>query len=59
LTRGFGTSTASRATFGYPGLPLCDCIHAPRWVQVTYLSMGPIYFGLAEWLGLNRRAQQR
>jgi hypothetical protein len=45
------------ATLGYPGLPLCDCIHAPRWVQVTYLSMGPVYFGLAEWFGLNRRSR--
>ena len=43
------------ATLGYPGLPLCDCIHAPPWVQVSYLSMGPVYFLLCEWLGLNRR----
>ncbi len=43
------------ATFGYPGLPLCDCIHAPHWVQITYLSMGPVYFILCELLGLNRR----
>ena len=43
------------ATLGYAGLPLCDCIHAPPWVQVAYLSMGPLYFLLCEWLGLNRR----
>ena len=32
------------ATVGYPGLPICDCIHAPLWVQVSYLSMGPLYY---------------
>ena len=37
-------------------LPLCDCIHAPPWVQVTYLSMGALYILLCEWLGLDRRS---
>jgi hypothetical protein len=31
-------------TGNYPGLPLCECIHAPLWMQIVYLSMGPIYF---------------
>lgn len=30
----------------YPGLPICDCIHAPRWMQTTYFLLGPIYFSL-------------
>ncbi len=32
------------ATAVYPGLPICDCIHAPRWMQASYLLIGPIYF---------------
>ncbi len=27
----------------YAGLPICDCIHSPHWMQAVYLSMGPIY----------------
>lgn len=36
----------------YAGLPVCDCIHAPRWMQISYLALGPIYFGICELLGL-------
>ena len=36
----------------YSGLPFCDCIHAPRWMQISYLSLGPIYFGICEFIGL-------
>lgn len=32
------------ATSNYAGLPLCNCIHGPLWMQIGYLSMGPIYF---------------
>jgi hypothetical protein len=28
----------------YPGLPICDCIHAPRWMQISYFLIGIIYF---------------
>lgn len=28
----------------YPGLPICNCLHAPFWMQVAYLIMGPLYF---------------
>ncbi|MBN2566742.1 hypothetical protein JXB02_01495 [Candidatus Woesearchaeota archaeon] len=31
-------------TGSYPGLPVCDCIHAPRWMQAVYLSMGPVFY---------------
>jgi hypothetical protein len=31
------------ATDAYPGLPLCDCLHAPRWMQATYFVLGPFY----------------
>ncbi len=31
------------ATAAYPGLPICDCIHAPQWMQVSYLLIGPGY----------------
>ena len=36
------------AAGGYPGLPFCDCIHAPSWMQAAYLMMGPLYFLLCE-----------
>jgi len=42
------------ATSSYPGLPLCDCIHAPMWMQATYLLMGPLYFYLCEFLSLKK-----
>ncbi len=28
----------------YPGLPICDCIHVPLFMQIYYLSIGPIYY---------------
>jgi len=32
------------ATLKYEGLPLCDCIHGPGWMQAGYLALGPLYF---------------
>lgn len=32
------------ATSAYSGLPLCNCMHAPRWMQYSYFMLGPIYF---------------
>lgn len=32
------------ATSAYAGLPLCNCMHAPRWMQYAYFMLGPIYF---------------
>ncbi|MFH1590569.1 MAG: hypothetical protein ABIC95_01440 [archaeon] len=40
------------ATGIYPGLPLCDCMHAPGWMKAVYLALGPIYFSLCSLLGL-------
>lgn len=40
------------ATGVYSGLPICDCLHAPTWMKISYFSLGPIYFGLCELLGL-------
>ena len=28
----------------YAGLPLCNCLHAQRWMQISYFLMGPFYF---------------
>jgi hypothetical protein len=36
----------------YAGLPICDCIHAPIWMQISYLALGPLYFGICELIGL-------
>ncbi len=32
------------ATAKYKGLPICDCIHAPLWIQISYFIIGPLYF---------------
>jgi len=34
-------------TSNFVGLPYCDCIHAPVWMQVVYFTMGPVYYGLS------------
>lgn len=34
------------ATASFPGLPFCDCIHAPTWMQLAYFLIGPIFFSL-------------
>ncbi len=41
------------ATGMYPGLPVCDCIHAPRWMQFVYLLMGPTYYSICHFLKLD------
>jgi len=28
----------------YLGLPICNCIHAPHWMQLSYFLLGPIYY---------------
>jgi hypothetical protein len=28
----------------YPGLFICDCIHGPLWIQISYILLGPIYY---------------
>lgn len=33
-------------SFNYAGLPLCDCIHVPVFMQIYYLTIGPIYYAL-------------
>lgn len=35
----------------YSGLPICDCIHAPFWMQIVYLLLGPIYLIMVQLLG--------
>lgn len=32
------------ATQQYPGIPICNCIHAPSWMQISYFLLGPIFF---------------
>lgn len=39
-----GFNVVNVGTSSYPGLPLCDCLHAPVWMQIVYLMMGTIYF---------------
>ena len=30
----------------YKGLPLCNCMHAPIWMQIGYFSIGIVFFVL-------------
>ncbi len=36
----------------YPGLPICDCIHAPTWMKAVYMMFGSVFFTLAYLLGI-------
>lgn len=42
------------ATGQYPGLPICDCMHAPWWMQLTYFMLGPLLFWIYYLLHINR-----
>ena len=38
----------------YAPLPLCNCMHAPVWMQISYFAMGPIYFAICYALNLEK-----
>jgi len=40
-------------TLGYSGLPVCDCLHAPTWMQAGYFINGPLYFLICSFLKKN------
>jgi len=40
------------STAAYPGLPICDCMHSPFWMQIVYFSLRPIYFFVCSFLKL-------
>ncbi len=42
------------ATTSYSGLPICNCLHAPGWMKVAYMGMGPLYFFVCWGLGLEK-----
>ena len=46
-------------TSEYPGLPGCDCIHAPRWMQLVYLGLGPAYCLVCLLIDLGRSRHSR
>lgn len=31
-------------TSAYAGLPVCDCLHAPAWMQIGYFALGPLHW---------------
>jgi hypothetical protein len=35
-------------TSSFGGIPFIDCLHAPRWMQVSYFCIGPLYYGLTK-----------
>ncbi len=38
----FGMQNLTAAA--YPGIPICNCMHAQPWMQLSYFLLGPIYF---------------
>ena len=34
----------NKTSLEYAGLPICNCLHAPSWMQTYYLVIGPIFF---------------
>lgn len=40
------------ATQSYSGFLGCNCLHAPIWMQISYLVLGPIYFLFMEFIEL-------
>ena len=40
------------ANSAYRGLPFCNCLHAPLWMQVSYFLMGPLFFSICSFLRL-------
>lgn len=43
----------------YAGLPICDCIHAPPWMQAAYFLLGPLYFLLWHVFSKNKLQQKQ
>lgn len=39
-------------TAPYAGFPFCDCLHAPRWMQGAYLTIGLLFFMICEGIEL-------
>ncbi|MFA6992197.1 MAG: hypothetical protein WC269_02860 [Candidatus Gracilibacteria bacterium] len=42
------------ATAMYEGLPICDCMHAPWWMQIAYFLIGPFYFVFARFFVIGK-----
>lgn len=40
----FGISNITNAN--YRGLPFCNCLHAPYWMQAAYFLIGPLFFSI-------------
>lgn len=38
----FGIQNSTTLT--YSGILFCNCLHAPPWMQIGYLLLGPVYF---------------
>lgn len=49
----FGVKDTSTAQ--YPGLPLCDCLHAPGWMQFAYFALGPAHWVVTQALPWTRQ----
>ncbi len=47
----------NEATAQYIGLPICDCLHAPAWMQLVYFSLGPLYFIIIKLLRLDHQSE--
>jgi len=53
----FGVQNLHHA--GYSGLPICNCMHAPFWMQLSYFLIAPIYFVTCSMLGLENNIKDK
>jgi len=44
------------ATEIYSGLPFCDCMHSPNWMQAAYFLLGPISFTIHYLLRFHKKS---
>ena len=40
------------ATAQYSGLPICNCLHAPTWMKISYFAIGLVFFSICYYMGL-------
>lgn len=43
----------------YPGLPICDCMHAASWMKLAYFSLGMVYISICFLIKLENPHKKR
>ncbi|MCH8520200.1 MAG: hypothetical protein LAT82_05605 [Nanoarchaeota archaeon] len=40
----------NQMTLSHPPLFICNCLHAPIWMQISYLGLGPLFFSIMRYI---------